>query len=239
MTKFYLSLFLAAWMSSIAIAQDVVTPDIPARITETVYMEAPDDHVLGRDDAVQTLIVYASVTCPHCRDWFSEEWPKVKTELVEGGTLRFVFREYPTAPAELALTGFMLAECAPVEDYFDVIEYQMENQDEIFEAAKAGKAREAYDEIAKRAGMDDVDAIGACLGNPDMYAHIQDNNQRAALGKIRGVPAFFINGEPYGGPQDADSLIELITDMDAKGLTALPEDLVQSSTVDHSGHNHD
>ena len=37
--------------------------------------EAPDDHVLGSNKAPITIIVWASVTCPHCSDWFSNEWP--------------------------------------------------------------------------------------------------------------------------------------------------------------------
>lgn len=216
-------------------------PEVPARVTDFVLAEAPDDHVLGSEDAVQTLIVYASVTCPHCGNWFSKEWPKVQSELVETGLMRFVFREYPTAPAALAMTGFLMAECAPSEDYMDVITYQMNNQEQIFKDAQEGRGREAYDKIAKLAGMDSDESITACLSNPDMLAHIQDNSLRADLGKVRGVPAFFINGVSYGGEQDAETLIALITDMDAKGMTALPAELVapDAKDEDHSGHAHD
>lgn len=237
-TKFFLATLLAGLMSTTALAQTAGDADIeiPARISETVFVEAPDDHVLGDDLAVQTMIVYASVTCPHCSGWFTEEWPKVKTELVESGIMRFVFREFPTAPAELSLTGFMLAECGPTDSYFDLIEYQMENQQNIFQEAKEGRAREVYDKIAAMAGMDNQEAIAACLSNPDMITHIQDNGLRANLGKVRGVPAFFINGESYSGPQDAQSLVALITQMDEKGVTALPSEFVQSDEA-KEGHN--
>jgi len=245
-TRFFLATVIAGLMSTTVLAQTPTEAEIeiPARINETVFVEAPDDHVLGDDLAVQTMIVYASVTCPHCSGWFTEEWPTIKKDLVDAGIMRFVFREFPTAPAELSLTGFMLAECGPTESYFDLIEYQMENQKNIFEEAKEGRAREAYDKIAAMASMDNQDAIAACLSNPDMIAHIQDNGLRANLGKVRGVPAFFINGESYNGPQDAQSLVDLITQMDEKGVTALPAEFVQSEDAPHahdatSGHTHE
>ena len=57
-TRILLSALLAGVASFTALAQVPTdnASDIPARITETVFTEAPDDHVMGSDDAVQTLI---------------------------------------------------------------------------------------------------------------------------------------------------------------------------------------
>ena len=126
----------------LATAQD--SEDYPARVTDFVFAEAADDHVTGSEEAALTLIIWASVTCPHCSKWFSNEWPIIKSELVETGKLRIVFREFPTAPGNLSMAGFQLAECAPAEDYFSIIEYQMEQQDNIFKAAKEGRGAQAY-----------------------------------------------------------------------------------------------
>jgi len=225
--------FLCAPFSALAQSQ----ADLPLRVTEFSLTEAPDDHVVGSDDAAITLIVWASVTCPHCGDWFTNEWPILKSELVDTGKLRFVFRQFPTAPGELSMTGFRLAECAPREDYMSVIEYQMENQDAIFKAAQEGRAPQVYGEIAKLAGMETDDAISSCLRNPDITAHIIDNANRAALAKIKGVPAFLINGQSYDGAQDAKSLVTLINEMEDKGMSALPN--VLEPVNPQSRHNHD
>ena len=210
--------------------------DLPARVVEFPRAEAPDDHILGSEDAAITMIVWASVTCPHCGDWFSDEWPLVKSELVETGKLRFVFREFPTAPAELSMTGFRLANCAPTEDYMSIIEYQMENQQEIFKAAQEGRGPEVYGEIARLAGMETDDAILSCLRNPDMTAHIVDNANRASLANVKGVPAFLINGQTYEGPQDAESLIKLVNEMDETGISTLPDSIKPANP--HTGHDH-
>lgn len=218
-----------------ALAQN--TENLPPRVTDFPRTEAPDDHAMGSEDAAITMIVWASVTCPHCGDWFSKDWPVVKSELVDTGKLRFVFRQFPTAPAELSMTGFRLAECAPENDYMSIIEYQMENQDTIFKAVQEQRGPEVYGEIAKLAGMETNDAISTCLRNPDITTHIVDNANRARLAEVKGVPAFLINGQTYKGAQDAKSLVTLITDMDEKGISALPDNIKPANA--HAGHDHD
>lgn len=206
----------------LAIAQD--SADLPAHVTDFVYSEAPDDHVTGSEDAAITLIIWASVTCSHCSNWFSNEWPTIKSELVETGKLRVILREFPTAPGNLSMAGFQLAACAPTEDYFDVIQYQMEQQSNILKAAQEGRGAEAYGKIAELAGMSSDEAMTSCLRNPDITAHIINNSNRAKLAEIKGVPGFLVNGQLYKGKQDAKTFVKLISDMDEKGISTLPKE---------------
>ena len=239
MIKFTAALLATSFMASTAFAQVTPLPkdeahgphdghnhaqqsNMPAKDVPFSLSEAPDDHVIGSEKAPITMIVWASVTCPHCSDWFTNEWPTIKKELIEPGKLRFVFRELPTAPAQLAMVGFMMAECAPSDDYFKLIEYQMENQKMIFEAAEAGKAREEYDKIGKLAGLENQDDIQACLAEKDKLGHIHTNSERANGAGLSGVPAFYVNGESYKGKQDAETLVKLISNMNDKGLSKLP-----------------
>lgn len=181
-------------------------PPIELGAPDFIFTEAPDDHVIGSDFAPITMITYASVTCSHCGSWFSNIWPQVKTDLVDSGKIRFILRELPTAPQALSMTGFIMAECAPEEDYIAVIEYQMENQAELFEQAQKGNGAQAYAKVAKIAGLNDNPAIGACLSDPKHAAHVNLSARRAQAANISGVPAFFINGAPYKGDQSAQAL---------------------------------
>ena len=212
------------------------TDDLPARVTEYALTEAPNEHVMGSEHAAVTLIIWASVTCPHCADWFTKDWPVVKSELVQTGKLRVVFRELPTGPINLSMAGFRLAACAPTDDYFSIIEYQMENQSDIFKAASEGRGAEAYGEIAKLAGMETNEAMTSCLRNPDITANIRDNASRATLAEVKGVPAFLINGQRYTGESDAKSLVALINEMEEKGISALPDSIEPADS--HAGHDH-
>ena len=172
MIKFTAVLLTATALASSAIAQTTPIPKNdghsehehskpvePMKDVPFALNEAPDDHVMGSDKAPITMIVWASVTCPHCGDWFTNEWPSIKKELIETEKMRFVFRPLPTAPAQLSMIGFMMAECAPSEDYFKLVEYQMENQKMILEQAQKGEARAEYDKIGKLAGLETQDCL--------------------------------------------------------------------------------
>ena len=238
MIKFTAALLTATLLASSAFAQvtpipksdggskhdghDHAKPTAPAKDVPFALSEAPDDHVIGADDAPITMIVWASVTCPHCGDWFTNEWPSLKKELIETEKMRFIFRPLPTAPAQLSMVGFMMAECAPSEDYFKLVEYQMENQDMILEQAQKGEARAEYDKIGKLAGLETQEDIQACLQDKEKLSHIHTSSDRASGAAIRGVPAFYINGEAYAGKQDAETLTKLISQMTKKGLSRLP-----------------
>ena len=200
-------------------------PELTVDTVEYTLTEAPDDHVLGDDKAPITMIVYASVTCSHCADWFTNQWPAVKKDLVDDGKIRFVLRPLPTPPAQMSMVGFMMAECAPKEDYFDVVQYQMENQLMMFKQAEIGKVREEYDKVARLAGLEDEAAIQACFQDLEKLKHIHTSGDRATAAKVQGVPAFFINGDNYKGDQSADALTKLILEMSEKGQSKLPTTL--------------
>lgn len=236
MIKFTASLLAACAFTSTAFAQTTPMPEhdghnhdhaqqtkMPAKAVPFALTEAPNDHAIGSDKAPITMIVWASVTCPHCSDWFTNEWPSIKKELIDTDKMRFVFRPLPTAPAQLAMVGFMMAECAPSDKYFEVIEYQMENQKMIFEAAEKGEARAEYDKIGKMAGLDSEEDVNACLANKDKLANIHTSNERANSAELQGVPAFYINGDVYKGKQDAETITKLILDMSERGLSVLPD----------------
>jgi len=200
-------------------------PELTVDNVDFALTEAPDDHVLGDDNAPITMIVYASVTCSHCSTWFTNQWPALKKDLVDTGKIRFVLRELPTPPAEMSMVGFMMAECAPSEDYFDVVQYQMENQLTFFKQAEIGKVREEYDKVARLAGLEDDAAVQACFQDLERLSHIHTNGERATAAKVQGVPAFFINGDSYKDDQTAEALTKLVLEMSKKGLSKLPTTL--------------
>ncbi|RKQ70976.1 protein-disulfide isomerase [Litorimonas taeanensis] len=204
-------------------------------MVEFAMTEAPDDHVIGSNLAPITVIMYASVTCSHCGSWFESEWDAVKKDLIESDKIRFILRPIPTQPQEMSVLGFLLAECAPESAYFDTIEYQMKNQKKMIDLASQGKGKDAYAPVAALAGLEDENAIRACLQDPKMMEHLQLSGQRGTAAQIKGVPAFYVNGSPYNGKQDAHSLTELFNGMIESGVSQLPE--VEPYNP-HAGHGH-
>src|SRR5260370_6562141 len=79
------------------------------------------DMALGPANAPVTITEYASMTCPHCAAFNENEFPKIKSEYVDSGKVRYVFREFPLDIK--AAAGSMLARCIAKDDsgkYFAV-----------------------------------------------------------------------------------------------------------------------
>lgn len=192
-------------------------PDI-----DHVYTESPNDHVIGSESAPVTVISYVSVTCGHCSQWFKNDWPLFKAENIDTGDTRFVLRELPTPPAQVAMIGFLIADCAPKDAYFDHITHQMEVQAETFEALQAGKGRETFNAFGKIAGLETEEAIQACLERPEGMARLRKANLRANAANVQSVPYFMINGEPVGKDEtSAESLSKLVKAQLSGGVSSM------------------
>ena len=78
-----------------------------------------------------TITEYASMTCPHCAAFTETVFPKIKSEYIDTGKIRFVFREFPLDIK--AAAGSMLARCIAKDDagkYFAVIDLLFRQQND-------------------------------------------------------------------------------------------------------------
>lgn len=62
-------------------------------------MEIPEQFrlkeiIVGNPEALKTLTVYFSYTCPHCREFHQNEFPRFKREYVDKGLVKVIFRNY-------------------------------------------------------------------------------------------------------------------------------------------------
>ena len=177
---------------------------------ENVFTEAKGEHTIGDALAPHTLIVYASVVCGHCGTWFEQDYPIIKQRLIDTGKLRLVFREFPTQPADVAVAGFQIANCAAPEDYFDAIVYQFQNQKETFDRLKKGEGRARFLELAQKAGIETEDEMLACFESETGKAQIETAMKRARAGGVNAVPALILDGGLMPGLNGAREVLEAL-----------------------------
>jgi len=166
---------------------------IQADISE---FERADDYGIGSETANIVVVEYASVVCGHCANWHSTVYPDFKKKYVDTGKVRYVFRSFPTAPAELADAGHMIAMCAGEDNYFKNIKLQFDRQKQIFDSAGKGKAREAYVSLAKASGLSE-DGFIECIQNKEIREKYDATVQSGYDLGVSGTPSFFINGEKH------------------------------------------
>lgn len=206
-----LAMSAAFFIAPLSFAQSTPIPKDEASLstsdTKHVFTIAPNDHVIGDEAAPNVLIVYASVVCGHCGQWFSHEYSIIKEELIDTGELKLIFREFPTAPGNIAVIGFQLANCAPEEDFFDLILHQMKNQEKTFAALKDGTAKEYFIDMAKLSGLDGEEEMSVCFDNKEGMARIENSMKRAQAAEVNAVPALIFNEELMKGGTQAKHIL--------------------------------
>jgi len=147
----------------------------------------------GSPDAPVTLIEYASLTCPHCADFHTTVLPQIKSEYVDTGQVRVVYREvFFDRPS---LWGAMIARCAGTDRYFGVIDLLFRNQAKWSQAADAAGVVAELQSIGRQAGMTD-DAMNACLQDADFaQALVTEFQKNATADDVQATPSFVLNGE--------------------------------------------
>lgn len=167
---------------------------------ETAAAEIGQDMVLGSADAPITLVEYASWTCGACWQFHNDVMPMLKEEYIETGKVRLVFREFPTAPANVSLAGFVIARCRGAENYFDVIDELFDRQSAILALVRNGGAvRDALVQIGINQGLADEAAFEACLADETLRRNIATAVGRGDAQGVDSTPTVFMNGERLEG----------------------------------------
>lgn len=162
--------------------------------------ELATDIPVGSKDAKVVMVEYASITCPHCARFEKDVMPTILKNYVETGKVRYVFREFPTPPIELASAGHLLGRCVAPDKRQALIETLMAQQVEIYTQAQAGNALQPFMTIAASVGMNE-DAFKACMQDKDklqILVDVQDYGQNHD--KVTGTPSVFVNGKLVTGP---------------------------------------
>ena len=154
------------------------------------------DMALGPANAQVTITEYASMTCPHCAAFNEKVFPKIKSEYIDSGKVRYVFREFPLDIK--AAAGSMLARCIAKDDagkYFAVVDMLFKQQNDWV----TKNTTETLTRIGKQAGLSQQ-AVEDCLKDQALLDKIAADQKYASdVLKVDSTPTFFINGEKIKG----------------------------------------
>lgn len=159
----------------------------------TAAASAEGEVSLGSADAPVTVVEYASVTCSACAAWNEQVWPEFKTRFVDTGQVRYVFREYPTPPAHVAVAGFLTARCAGEDRYLAMIDAMMRNQQ-----AMVADPRQFLLDTARSAGLSEAE-FDACVTDQTAADALNERVEAARAAGVTGTPHFLVDGEALGG----------------------------------------
>lgn len=162
-----------------------------------------EDMIMGKANAPVTVIEYGSASCTHCAAWNNDVFPAFKTKYIDTGKVRYVFREFITAPPQLAAIGFLLARCSGKDKYFATLDNVFHAQEEVY---RSGDIKAPLLAVAAKAGLNEQQFM-ACVGDQKAVDALNARVEKWANdAKIQVTPTFDINGKRYEGGQSLAAL---------------------------------
>jgi protein-disulfide isomerase len=173
-------------------------PDAPKQDPAVAVLmeEGPlEDIVMGNADAPNVIVEYASMTCPHCANFYTNVFPEVKEKYIDTGKAKFVFREFPLDG--LAVAASMLARCAGDDRFYPMLDGLFETQETWAVPGEDGKEKLLL--IAKQAGFSQ-EKFDQCLADKVLFDKIVAVRKKAheEYG-VDSTPSFFVNGKRLEG----------------------------------------
>ncbi len=148
---------------------------------------APDDVVLGKQDAPITIFEFADYQCPYCRRFYLLSHLDIVKDYVNTGLAKMVFIDVPLPFHEFAPKASEAVWCAKDENKF------WEMHDKIFSAAETidGLKIDALINYAKELGLN-VDSFTNCLNSNKYAGRVQQSLDFAFNTGIVGTPSLII-----------------------------------------------
>lgn len=158
----------------------------------------------GKPDAPVTLIKYASLTCPYCRQFQRDVYPRLKRNYIDTGKVRFIIREFPIGRSSGNAT--IALRCAAPEKYLELYSRFLEQQS----AWVSQEVRlDAIHRVAAEVGLSRAE-FDACLANQAMIEGLNWVKNRGRTLGVIGTPNFFVQGRLVKRVLSYDELTAMI-----------------------------
>lgn len=164
-----------------------------------------DDRILGDAEAKVTIIEYASLTCPHCATLHTDIMPRIKSEWIDTGKARLVYRHFPLDG--VALRAAALTDCLPDERHYAFLDMLFEGQEQW---ARADDPVAALSQRAKLAGMSQSE-IDSCLADEAAMAKIMERRKEGSeLYDVDSTPTLIIDGHKLSGTRSYEEIEKVL-----------------------------
>jgi protein-disulfide isomerase len=178
----------------------VVKQDENVIVKVNERLDAPS---LGSAKAKVVMYEFSDIQCPFCQKFYSETFAKIKTNYIDTGKVRFVYRHLPLVGIHPnAQKAAEAIECANKQGKFESY------HDLIFSKARTdggGLSLEDLKSYANTLGLNSgtlgfgKNKFNNCLENSETASAVKKDLSDAGIAGATGTPSFFINGKKISG----------------------------------------
>jgi len=153
---------------------------------------------LGPEDAPVTVEVFEDYACPHCQTFTQETYPRIKSEYIDPGEVRYRFFDFPIPVDEewswkAASAARAVQDRTDAETFFAFAKGVYDNQSRLSE-----EGHQVVHDLANDLDVDGCTVAAAAEQEP-YRAVVEADRQEGADRDIPGTPAVFVNGEVLDG----------------------------------------
>ncbi len=185
-------------------------PAAPAVTRSTVTVSGSP--ALGQANAPVTLVEFSDYQCQFCRRFFDQTLPDLKTQYIEPGKLRYVFRDFPIDSIHPhARQAAEASHCAGEQGkYWPMHDLLFQNQQSLQVDHLKG--------YATALGLD-ATTFGECLAKGTHRERVQQSFTDGINAGVRGTPAFFV------GKTRSDGSVEGVLISGARPLSVFRQEI--------------
>ena len=168
--------------------------DAPPQVTPS----ADDDPVLGSSDAPVTIIEFSDFQCPFCARFYSETLPSLKSEYIDTGKAKLVYRDFPIQNIHPnAVAAAVASECAHDQNqYWEFHDILFENMG-LWSGLDSVGAVSTFGAYAADIGLD-TDTFNECLESGEHIPEVAADYSDGISYGVQGTPAFFVGNDRVG-----------------------------------------
>jgi len=171
------------------------SPQAPSVGVADMKVLADDDPFMGKEDAPVTIVEFSDYECPFCARFYQQTLPQIKSQYIDTGKVKFVYRDFPLGFHQQAEPAAIAANCAGEQDKY------FEYHDKIFNSGgAAGKSNADYKKWGQELSLDAA-KWEACTKDSAQRQEIQKDMADGSAVGIQGTPGFIINGKLVSGAQ--------------------------------------
>ncbi len=187
--------------------------------TQTAVKTPEGGFRIGKPDAPVKLVEYASITCPHCRDFTEHASEPLKEKYVKAGKVSYEYRNFPLNALDVAVT--LVARCQGPDTFFPFVEQLYANQltwvgkfnsvdEKKLQSLGSLPQVDQFKQLVLLSGLQDFfkahgvpeDRINSCLSSKANLDELLKLRDKGNADKITGTPTFFIDGAIQEGVYD-------------------------------------
>jgi len=192
---FYFALGILLVIGITALSYLASRPKQTVTQVDTTLPPVPNQgHVIGSDTAPVEVVEFGDFECPACGNFATLTEPDVRKRLVNAGTVRFRFMDFPLSGHRNTWPAHRAAWCAGDQGKFWEMHDALYFNQDRWNGEATDRPERVMTDLARTVGVN-VDQFNTCMESRKFDPQIRANQEEALKRQVGSTPTFIIGNQ--------------------------------------------